>query len=269
VHNKWASRLGIRKDVADLVNRMIDSVGDPEYHDYGRVIVGGHWIFDGLYRELQRYYRLFGGDGVKAFLLHHVLDHMNPLLHSPSVSLDKALEYVFKLLRGIEEDSRRFVEDLELRGIIVKCCEEIKRLITNNNELLSDIKPKLSQWFKWASERLVHIKCEKCGQEFTTIDEEAREFLASLYIGIPEQYVKYCPKCRTVTPKLLSEWIVYERRRVIEEGARSPFGNPFYRVYWKHMGEVGDELWGEVWGKTDALIHVLRAKELEEAQKEV
>jgi hypothetical protein len=26
------------------------------------------------------------------------------------------------------------------------------------------------------------------------------------------------------------------------------------------MGEIRDELWGEVWGKTDALIHVLRTK---------
>jgi len=31
------------------------------------------------------------------------------------------------------------------------------------------------------------------------------------------------------------------------------------------MREAGDKLWGEVWGKTDALIHVLRARELEEA----
>jgi hypothetical protein len=65
-----------------------------------------------------------------------------------SVSLDRALEYVFRLLSGIEEDSRRFVEDLELREIIIKCCEEIRRLITKNDELLSDIKPGPSQWFK-------------------------------------------------------------------------------------------------------------------------
>jgi hypothetical protein len=37
VRNKWASKLGVGKDIADLVNRIIDSVGDPEYHDYGRV----------------------------------------------------------------------------------------------------------------------------------------------------------------------------------------------------------------------------------------
>jgi hypothetical protein len=264
IHNKWASRLGVRRDVADLVNRMIDSVGDPEYHDYGRVIVSGHWIFNELYRELQHYYRLFREDGIKAFLLHHVLDYMSALLHAPSVSLDRALEYVSRLLSGIEEDSRRFVEDLKLRETIIKCCEEIRRLITNNNELLSDIKPKLSQWFKWASERLVRVKCEKCGREFTTIDEEAGKFLASVLIGIPEQYVKRCPGCRTTMFKFLSEWIVYERRRVIEEGARSPFGSPFHRTYWKYM-EAGDELWGEAWGKTDALIHVLRARELKEA----
>jgi predicted Zn-ribbon and HTH transcriptional regulator len=265
IHNKWAFRLGVRKDIADLVNRMVDSIGDPEYHDYGRVIVGGHWVFSELYRELQRYYKLFGDDGVKAFLIHHVLDYMSTLLHSPSVSLNRALEYAFKLLSGIEEDSRRFVEDLELRKIIINCCEEIKRLITNNDELLSDIKPELSQWLKWAGERLVLIKCEKCGQEFTTLDEEARRFLASLLIHVLELYIKYCPKCRTITPKLFSEWIIYERRRVIEEGAASPFGSPFHRIYWKPMDEAGDRIWGEIWGKTDALIHVLRARELEEA----
>jgi hypothetical protein len=42
VHNKWASKLGVGKDIADPVNRIIDSIGDPEYHDYGRVIVGDH-----------------------------------------------------------------------------------------------------------------------------------------------------------------------------------------------------------------------------------
>ena len=80
-----------------------------------------------------------------------------------------------------------------------------------------------------------------------------------------EQYVKYCPSCRTITPKLFSEWIIRERRRVIEEGAPSPFGSPFHRTYWKSLREAGDILWGEIWGKTDALIHVLRARELEEA----
>jgi len=207
IHNKWASRLGVRRKIADLVNRMIDSVGDPEYHDYGRVIVGGCWVFSELYRELQRYCRLFGDDGVKAFLLHHVLDYVSALLHSPSVSLDRALEYAFKLLSGIEEDSRRFVEDSELRELIINCCEEIRRLITNNDELLSDIKPELSQWLKWAGERLMRVKCVKCGQEFITIDKEARKLLAKCSIYVPVQYVTYCPKCRTITPKLLSEWI--------------------------------------------------------------
>jgi hypothetical protein len=163
IHNKWASRLGVRKDIADLVNRMIDSIGDPEYHDYGRVIVGGRRVFSELYRELQRYYKLFGNDGIKAFLLHHVLDYMSTLLHSPSVSLNRPLEYAFCLLSGIEDNLRRFIEDSKLREIIVKCCEEIRSLITNNDELLSDIKPELSQWLKWASERLMRIKCVKCG----------------------------------------------------------------------------------------------------------
>jgi hypothetical protein len=265
VHSKWAFRLRVRKDISDLVNRTIDSIGDPEYHDYGRVIVGGRWVFSELYRELQRYYRLFGDDGVKAFLLHHVLDYMSTLLHSPSVSLNRALEYAFRLLSGIEEDSRKSVEDSELRELIIKCCEEIRKLITNNDELLSDIKPELSQWLKWAGERLVRVKCEKCGQEFTTIDEEAGRFLAGCLIHVLEQYVKYCPSCRTITPKLFSEWIIRERRRVIEKGAPSPFGSPFHRTYWKSLREAGDILWGEIWGKTDALIHVLRARELEEA----
>jgi len=69
---------------------------------------------------------------------------MSTLLHSPSVSLDRALEYALRLLNGIEEDSRRFVEDSRLRELIIRCCEEIRKLITNNDELLSDIKPELS-----------------------------------------------------------------------------------------------------------------------------
>jgi hypothetical protein len=69
----------------------------------------------------------------------------------------------------------------------------------------------------------VHIKCEKCRQEFTTIDEEAMRFLASYLIYVPEQCATYCPKYRTTTPKLFSEWIVRERRRVIEEeGLEAP-----------------------------------------------
>jgi hypothetical protein len=258
IHSKWASKLRVKRDIADLVNRLIDSAGNPERHDYGRVIVGGHWVFSELYRELQRYYKLFGDDGVKAFLLHHVLDYMSTLLHSPTVSLNRALEYVFRLLSGIEEDSRRFVEDSELREIIVKCCEEIKRLITNNNELLSDIKPELSQLIKWASERLVRVKCVKCRQEFITIDKETRKFLAKCLIYVPMQYVVYCPKCRTITPKLLSEWIDREGRLIIMEEAVRLLGTPFPKTYWKPMREDGDKLWGEVWDKTDALIYVLQ-----------
>jgi ribosomal protein L44E len=200
-----------------------------------------------------------------AFLLHHVLDYMSTLPHSPLVSLNRALEYISRLLSGIEEDSRKFVEDSKLREIIVRCCEEIKRLITNNDELLSDIKPELSQWLKWAGERLVRVKCVKCGQEFITIDKEARKFLAKCSIYVPVQYVTYCPKCRTITPKLLSERIDREGRLVIEEEAVRLLGTPFPKTYWKPMREAGDKLWGEVWGKTDALIHVLRARELEEA----
>jgi hypothetical protein len=264
VHNKWAVKLGIRKDISDMINRMIDSVGNPEYHDYGRVIVGGHWIFSEFFREIQHYYRLFLIDGVKGFLLHHILDYMSTLLHSPSVTLDKVLEYTLKLLNNIEDDSRSLVNDEELRGLIIRCCEEIKELIKDNNELLFDIKPKLSEWFGWAEERLVNLKCESCGRLFTTLDTEAIGFLARLSVGIPEQFVKYCIRCRTTAIKLLSDWISYMRRQVIEKEGEWPFGSPFHRIFYKHLGEVGDMIWGEVWGKTEALIHVLRAHELKE-----
>jgi hypothetical protein len=79
------------------------------------------------------------------------------------------------------------------------------------------------------------------------------------------QYVTYCPKCRVITPKLLSGWIDREGRPVIEEEAVRLLSTPFPKTYWKPMREAGDKLWVEVWGKTDALIHVLRARELEEA----
>jgi len=124
---KWAEKLDIPPEVARRINEEIDSLHDLRYHDLGRVIVNGYWLFEVLYPFLLDYYEEFGENGVKGFLLHHVLDYMNTLLYSLSVDLARALEFCDRLLDRIKSDAMR-IENEKLRELVISTCDRIKGL---------------------------------------------------------------------------------------------------------------------------------------------
>jgi len=253
VHDKWASRLGIDRRLSREVNSEIDSIDDPRFHDYGRVIVLGRWDFSYLYPVLKSFYsRWRREEAVKAFLLHHILDYMATLLHSPSVFPNVAVRFVDGLIEGIKSDAVSQLEG-ELREIVLKSCDEIRKLLKDNIvEVISDIRPEYTNWFKWAEKRLLKLYCEKCGRQFTTIDFEARDFFARRGVGIPESFVKLCIKCRELS---LSKWL--------EEELKKPYSG--FSRYMLHPS-LQDDYWKEIVGKAEALIAMLRFEELKETE---
>lgn len=262
IHRKWAERLNVPPDVARSIDERIDSLHDMRYHDLGRVIVSGYWLFEVLYPFLLDYYEEFGVSGVKGFLLHHVLDYMNTLLYSPSVDIVRVLELCDRLLNRIKSDAMN-IKDERLKALIINTCDRIKEFI-RDEELLQDIKPEEFKWLSWAKARLIKLRCKRCGKPFTTIDKEAREHLAKMGVGIPQRFLEFCLKCREIGP--LSVWIESERERAIELlGWTSRFHRAYYHYLGDSIGVQLDELWAENTGKVAALILVLRAIELEEA----
>ncbi len=250
VHDKWAERLGISKEVSREVNAEIDSIDDPRFHDYGRVIVLGRWDFSYLYPVLRSFLeRWRREDAVKAFLLHHILDYMDALLSSPSVQLSNAINFIDKLISNLRVDAERNLRG-ELRDVVIRSCSEIHELIKGNvKEIIADLKREYGEGFEWAEERLLRLYCEKCGRQFTTIDSEARELLASRGVGIPESFLRYCIRCRGMS---LSRWL--------EDRMREPHTG-FHR-YRYHPSP--DEYWMEMMNRVEALIYVLKLEELKE-----
>jgi hypothetical protein len=78
VHELWSRRLGLSDEISEEVDRIIDLGGEVEglkvSHDWIR---GSIWRF-GL--AVWFFYKRFGAEGVKAMMLHGVLDYMASLL---------------------------------------------------------------------------------------------------------------------------------------------------------------------------------------------
>jgi hypothetical protein len=77
VHRYWSRRLGLSDELSEEVDRIIDSEGEFEgfrvAHDWIKGPIGGFvmavWLF----------YKKFGVEGVRAMMLHGVLDYMASL----------------------------------------------------------------------------------------------------------------------------------------------------------------------------------------------
>ena len=251
IHDKWAGKLGISRRMSREINSEIDSIDDPRFHDYGRVIVNGKWDFKYLFPVLESFYMKWRReDAVKGFLLHHILDYMDTLLTSPSVYLDNAVKFVDKLIKALKSDADKNLKE-EFRDIVINACNAIHELIRSNiSEIITDIKPEYTEHFKWAEERLLKLFCTKCGKQFATIDSEARDFFASRGVGIPKSFLECCLKCRG---RPLSLWL--------KDKIREPHTG-FHRS--NLPPSLQDEYWYEIIGKANALIYLLRFEELRE-----
>jgi len=78
VHRLWARRLDVSDEVSEEVDRIIDF--GKEFRGYK---IGHDWIKGSIGRfalATELFYREFGVEGVKAMMLHGVLDYMDSLL---------------------------------------------------------------------------------------------------------------------------------------------------------------------------------------------
>jgi len=257
IHDKWAEKLGIRKEVSMGINREIDNIKDARFHDIGRVIISGKLDFSYFYPVLKAFYMKWRSEeAIKAFLLHHILDYMNTLLTSPSVSLSNVPKFLNTLIKELKIEAETRIDEDKLKIIVIKSCNEIYKLIMSNmNEVIIDIKPKYKDWFKWAEERLLKLYCSDCGRQFTTIDNDAREFLARKGVGIPPVYFQYCINClkKRGDNTSLSLWIEKGMKRPYTGFVRYMLPPPLSLKYWR-----------ETRGKAETLIYILRKEEVKE-----
>jgi len=77
VHENLGEFCGISRNLMHEVNRFIDLGLD---HDGGRLIVYGHWDPYELYRMASKVYEMYGSEGVKVALHHHLMDYVCSLL---------------------------------------------------------------------------------------------------------------------------------------------------------------------------------------------
>jgi len=78
VHRYFSNKLGIKRDIAEKVDRIIDF--EKEFKGYR---IGHDWIKGNIGRftlAIELFYKEFGMEGVKAMLLHGALDYADQLL---------------------------------------------------------------------------------------------------------------------------------------------------------------------------------------------
>jgi hypothetical protein len=78
IHRLWSRRLSLSNEISEEVDKVIDLGGEVEglkvSHDW---IKGSRWRF---ITATWFFYKRFGAEGVKAMMLHGVLDYMTSLL---------------------------------------------------------------------------------------------------------------------------------------------------------------------------------------------
>jgi hypothetical protein len=113
VHEKYAERFGVSEEVAKAVDRIIDNL---KIHDLGR----GESVGKLIYYVVKGIYPTYGVEGVKASLLHHLLDYMQWWRKSaPELTFARGLD----ILNKIENFSVWRLDDDAL-GVIMESLRE-------------------------------------------------------------------------------------------------------------------------------------------------
>jgi len=105
----------IHRGVYEEINKFIDSIPEPEYHDANRVIVEGHWVPEALLHLALATYEGWGDIGLKAMLHHHLLDYSDTLVttgpygflvrkYGPGYGITYVIGSVHKVLDHVESD---------------------------------------------------------------------------------------------------------------------------------------------------------------------
>jgi hypothetical protein len=113
VHEKYAKRFGVNEEVAKAIDRIIDN---PEFHDFG----GRESVGKLIYYVVKEIYPTYGVEGVKAALLHHLLDYMQWWRkRAPALTFARGLD----ILNRIENFSVWRLDDDAL-GILMESMRE-------------------------------------------------------------------------------------------------------------------------------------------------
>ncbi len=163
IHRYFANKIGIKPEISEEVDRIIDL--EKEFKGYK---IGHDWIKGNIGRfvlAVELFYEEFGIDGVKAMLMHGALDYIDQLLKrnfSRKEILWRVLAWIKfcgarhvicyishlpedERLRWVEEQEFSYYEYLRLREMpveeVVKAAKEtILFIIQNFNEILEMIR---------------------------------------------------------------------------------------------------------------------------------
>jgi len=260
IHSKYAWELW-RIDSSE-----VDEFIDREcHHDIGRFIAEQVWDLRELIPTTKLVYRRFGEDGVRAFLLHHILDYLDSLLRSLPVlstgGFPKAFQMTEKTIENTINELQMKASSLDVDGslltLIIDAFKDISRLIRERRgELLMDIDPISIDALNYVRDRLIQNICKECGARFSFPSKELISFLSGLGISIPRRFSELCPRCRE---ERLGVWLYREYLRIRDFYSSSPLGSPFHRTYYGGH----DELWAETMRRFYAIIAILGEMEHE------
>jgi hypothetical protein len=214
----------IHRSVYEEVNRFIDSIPEPEYHDANRVIVEGHWIPEALlYLALVTYER-WSDVGLKAMLHHHLLDYSNTLATSrpygflvrkygPSYGAIDVIRFVHKVLDHIESDFTILLQLLKEGRDVYSIIQEVEKTwvggIKYRESLLLTIKEKRKDLERCIEDLLRAVReLRKC------IDISVWE--VSYLSWREEKREDICPVCKSLVSSL--EPSIMMPREYIQKG---------------------------------------------------
>jgi hypothetical protein len=138
VHNKWARRMGLDEAVLNEVDRLIDFPRDGK-HDRGRKSVAA------LVSEGHEVYERYGEEGLRAYVLHHLLDEAYEILwreitrRGRDIGIDSAIELAKAKVAGLLGSSYIY------RGVgLGSICEDVFTFLRDNGaeiyrDLLSEV----------------------------------------------------------------------------------------------------------------------------------
>jgi hypothetical protein len=126
MHNKWARKMGLNETVLNEVNKLIDFPRDGK-HDEGRKSIAT------LVSEGYEVYERYGEEGLKAYVLHHLLDEVYEILRREitrrgrDIGIDSAIELARVKVTGLLGNSYIY------RGVSLGLiCEDIFTFLQDN-----------------------------------------------------------------------------------------------------------------------------------------
>jgi len=140
LHDKWAFKIGVSKDVSRKVNKIIDIEG---VHD-------GREVPEVFLKDANNVYELAGYSGLKAFFLHHFLDRLAQLLIGEAYrevwgKESRDIEYIFQKTQSSSDDWIRVsLSEFEHKNIAENALNSVINFVKKNIEdIVGDIEEEI------------------------------------------------------------------------------------------------------------------------------